>query len=654
MVRLIAIGMVILTSLSACDWFGKTYLKDSERVGIPLSVQLEFDPNVIEGGLEFADPCQQRRVFPVGEAATTIFTKQLGLTFEQVYPAGAPRSGVTTDGTVRIELGLKELDMFITKQQRKTYPASVEFGGTLTYADSSGTSLYTKKLRTEVKGDVETDGMGCEVKGLDALVQEALAKLAVGFKKNIADSIPIKRAASGRKPGSLPVAAPPPAAAPPSAVASTVKPPVSAPAAAPPPVPPPVVPVAPPTPIPTPEPAPPQPDTSPAKLAFKALLRDENRDHVLMGGEAITVDVEVTNIGSEPAKDVAVVFSGSQVMVEAFPKPVRVGDLSPGESRRVKATGRLGEVTTPDQAELVIGLSAATPGARRVPRKKYIAAVRPAEEEPEVLSVDVDRTPRRPRGFEQKKAAGVVIGVGTFREGDVPGLKFAAHDAEVMARYFQTVGGMPSRRVKVLTDDRAMKEDIAEALEEWLPEQVEDSSTVIVYFSGRAIADPSSGAISLFPFEGVPGASGRLYSLRRLHAAFAKLRVAHAVLVLDVTLTEPPDPPAKRKDPVWMPIRSLMNSGKLVQLVGVTGDQHAHEYPKGKHGLFTYYLLKGLAGEADQDKDGVIVVGELYDYARTEVLEVAKDVFGNEQEPVCMPELGSQEEEWGVPLARVR
>jgi len=398
----------------------------------------------------------------------------------------------------------------------------------------------------------------------------------------------------------------------------------------------------------------PSADSGPAKLAFKALLRDENRDHILMGGESITVDVEVTNIGTEIAKDVAVVFSGSQVMAEAFPKPVSVGDLNPGESRRIKAIGRLGEVTTADQAELVIGLSASTPGARRVPRKKYIAAVRPAEEEPEVLSVDVDRTPRRPRGFEQKKVVGVAIGVGAFRDREVSSLKYAAHDAEVMARYFQTVGGMSSRRVKVLTDDRAMKDDIAEALEEWLPEQVDENSTVLVYFSGRAFADPATGSISLFPYEGIPGASARLYSLRRLHTIFAKLRVAHAVLVLDVTLTEPPDPPARRRDPVWAPIRSLLANRKLVQLIGVTGDQHAHEYPKGKHGLFTYYLLKGLAGEADEDKDGTIAVGELFEYTRTSVLEVAKDVFGNEQEPICMPDLSSQEEDWALPLARIR
>jgi len=373
-----------------------------------------------------------------------------------------------------------------------------------------------------------------------------------------------------------------------------------------------------------------------------------------MGGESITVDVEVTNIGAEVAKDVAVVFSGSQVMAEAFPKPVSVGDLNPGESRRIKATGRLGEVAVSDQAELVIGLSASTPGARRVPRKKYVAAVRPAEEEAEVLSVDVDRTPRRPRGFDQKRMVGVAIGVGTFRDGEVVPLKYAAHDAEVMARYFQTVGGMPSRKVRVLTDERAMKDDIAEALEEWLPEQVDETSTVVVYFSGRAYADPATGSISLFPYEGVPGASARLYSLRRLHTVFAKLRAAHTILLLDVTLTEPPDPPARKRDPVWVPVRSLLANRKLVQLVGVTGDQHAHEYPKGRHGLFTYYLLKGLGGEADEDKDGTIAVGELFEYTRTEVVGAARDVFGNEQEPISMPDLSSQEEDWALPLARIR
>jgi uncharacterized caspase-like protein len=33
-----------------------------------------------------------------------------------------------------------------------------------------------------------------------------------------------------------------------------------------------------------------------------------------------------------------------------------------------------------------------------------------------------------------------------------------------------------------------------------------------------------------------------------------------------------------------------------------------------KHGVFTYYLLEGLRGKADYDKDGVITVDEVYRY----------------------------------------
>jgi hypothetical protein len=643
MTRSVLLALVgLMTTLSSCGWWaGKTYLADSERIGVPLIVQVEFDPSVFEGGLEFTDPCQQRRTLPLGDKAAAIFMRQLGLTFEQVHPAGAQARGVPVDGTVRLDLALKELDLHIVRQGKRSYPATVNLGGTLTYSDANGNSLFSKKLRTEVKDEVETDGVNCEVKGLDPLVQETLAKLAVGFKKNLADSLQLKRAASGRKPGTLPVTAD-------SRVTAPLPSPV-----------PPAAPPAPPMPVPSPgagavADAPADTDTGPPTLAFHALLRDESGDHILMSGETLTVEIEVTNNGRTPARNVAAVFTGSRPLMSAFPKPAPVGDLAPGESRRIKATGRLGDVSATDQAELIIELTASTPGARGVPRKKFVAAVRPAEEAPQVLSVDVDRTPRRPRGFEQKKAAAVAIGVGAFREKDVGALRYAAHDAEVMARYFQTVGGMPSRQVRVLTDDRALKEDVTEALETWLPEQVDQHSTVMVFFSGRAYADPATGAVSLFPFEGAPGSAARVYSLRRLHAALGKLPAAHAILILDVTLTEPKDPSKRRKEPVWSPIPALLNNGRLVQMLGVTGDQQAHEYPKGKHGLFTYYVLKGLAGEADEDRDGTVVVGELYDYARMEVLRVARTEFGNEQEPICMPDFGTYDGHWGLPLARFK
>jgi hypothetical protein len=659
--RIVLSVLVVLTSLSGCGWFGSSYLKDNEKIGIPLSVRLDLDPSVTGADLEFIDPCQQRRTFPLGESLTSILTRQMGLTFEQIHTSTSPPGGAPIDGTLRIELGFKELELFIARQASATYPATVSLGGTATYTDSAGTSLFSKKLRAEISGSVETDGVNCEVKGLAELANETAAKLTQGFKKNLADSAKIKRTAAGRKPGSLPVLA---ASSPPSRPGATAT--VPAPAAAAPQQPVAAVPTLPAIPAaaqPTVPASPLRPDepprsaeSGPPTLSFRALLRDENRDNVLMGGEPVTVEVEVTNTGTQPAKDVAITFSGSPVMVQAFAKPVLVGDLSPGESRRIKVAGKMGDVTAAEQAELVIGLSTATSGTAKVVRKKFIASVRPAEEEEvEVLSVDVDRTPKRVRGYERHKAVGVAIGVGSFRDPDVAELKFAAHDAEVMARYFQTVGGISTRRIKVMTDDHALKEDIAEALEEWLPQQVEEGGTVMVFFSGRAVADPATGAILLFPHEGSPGATAHLFSLRRLQAVFAKLPVEHAVLLLDVTLTEPPDPgPVKRKKPIWAPLPALMQDGKLVQMIGSTEFQHAHEYPKGKHGLFTYYLLKGLAGDADEDRNGIVAMGELFEYVRDQVMETARADFGNEQEPMCIPGLGPNESDWTLPLARIR
>lgn len=38
------------------------------------------------------------------------------------------------------------------------------------------------------------------------------------------------------------------------------------------------------------------------------------------------------------------------------------------------------------------------------------------------------------------------------------------------------------------------------------------------------------------------------------------------------------------------------------------------EFPELKNGVFTHFLLKGLKGEADTNRDGLVTVPEAYDY----------------------------------------
>jgi uncharacterized caspase-like protein len=48
------------------------------------------------------------------------------------------------------------------------------------------------------------------------------------------------------------------------------------------------------------------------------------------------------------------------------------------------------------------------------------------------------------------------------------------------------------------------------------------------------------------------------------------------------------------------------------------------------HGVFTYYLIEGLRGKADADKDGLITVDEIFGF----VSDAVPRATGQEQHPV--------------------
>ena len=64
---------------------------------------------------------------------------------------------------------------------------------------------------------------------------------------------------------------------------------------------------------------------------------------------------------------------------------------------------------------------------------------------------------------------------------------------------------------------------------------------------------------------------------------------------------------------------------KVCILSAASNGETSHIYPDMKHSIFTYSLLKGLAGGAD-DGDNVIELGELTEYVYRMVPELARIV----------------------------
>ncbi len=630
---------VLSSLLAGCSLFQS---RNGLKTGyyLPLSAQLRQDSSVTGAQVTYQDACAQPQSFPISDLLQEAIKRKAGLVFEKVLTGEKGTVPTTVDGYVDVALGMNHTDLVIYRKGKRTYPATVTLGLDFAYTDTEGAVLFRKKLQSSGSGEVEVPSEGsCEVKGLEQVVQAAISKVTDGMAKHLGESTKVREQVAAGKAG-----APRPL--------STGNPPPLA-VQSPPEAPPPTLPA-----VPSPAEAEPVPVSPPSDelstLTFRAIVRDQNRNLVLHGGEAVAVEVEVKNEGPGMAQGIEIQVSGTPVLAEHLSGLITVGELRPGEVRRVTVDGTVGAVREPVQAELILTLQAASASVQLPSAKKFVVAMKPeSDAEAALIPVDVDQLPRRAGKLKQPKAVGIVIGVEQFRDVGISRVKFAARDAEVMAVYLKVIGGIPADRIRTLVDSQALKNDMAEVLEEWLPKQVDPTTVVYVYFSGLGIVDGTTGAVSLVPFDGPASTSSRVYSLRRLQEALMKLPVERAIVMLDVSL-EPVagTDPSTKVAPIWEPEGSPKD--RLMWMVGNRAVQEAHRYDPGLHGLFTYQLLKGLGGGADIDKDGTILAGELCTYARGQVSKLAREQFANEQEAVCIPGPGQDVSARLQPVARYK
>jgi len=634
----LAFLLLALCVSSGCQFFGQRGNLPT-HYNLPLTVQLRMDQSIAAASLDYRDACGQALALPIREGLETQLKKRMGQVFERVHLAPGPSTGAV-DGVVDTALGFRQVDLFIPRKANKSYPATVTLGMEFSYTDDRGAVLVSKKLQSAATGEVEARAESCAISGLDKVAEEAAAKLVEGMAQQLGTATKIREQAQFRKGGDrgtlLPASVPPaaPAAAPlaatpavPPVAGST--PQVAAPAS--------VIP------------------SGSTQLSFRTIIRDDNQNHVLEQRESFSVEFEVKNEGAVVAEGVEVELSGHAAIVGGLKSPVSLGTLQPGEVRRVAVDGKVGTVADIEQAELICALRASAnvllPSA-----KKFFVAIRPdAGAAVEVLSVDVDQLPSRNGKSAQPNSVGIAIGVGAFRDPAVPAVRFAAHDAEVMGGYFKTVLGVPPQKVKVLSDAKALKDDLIEVFEQWLPKQGGPQATVYIYLSGRAVVDQETGVVSLLPYDGTRAAASRTFSLARLQRALTKASVKQAVLMLDLSL-EPSSgsDPGRVIPPRWTQQDSGGEPDRTMLMIGNSGMQEAQAYQPGQHGLFTYFLLKGLRGAADLDKSGNVLTGELCAYVHGQVSAVTQTQAGNPQQTICLPAAGEGASLRGISVTKTR
>jgi hypothetical protein len=630
-------------SVSGCALFSS---RDGAQIGyyLPLTVHVRQAPTVSAAQATYQDACGNTRTLSFGPQLAESINRKSGRVFEKVVTGPGPAQ-VAVDGYEDVSVGLAEFDLYIPRQATRSHPATLVIGLDFAYTTADGTVLLSKKVKGAGSGDVDINQSSCEVTGLDKIVKEAVMFVTDGMAEQLGNSVKIRQAAAtGHVGAATPGTAPPPSPVAPAAAAAPVVPvPVPVP-----------VPAAPAGPSPT-APAGGSPSAEqPSTLVFRAIIRDENRNQLLHEGEQVSVEIEVKNEGPGAAAAVEILVSGSAALVEMIPDVLAVGDIPAGDVKRLTVNGKVGAVTEESQAELVLALRTKSPAVELPSVKKFVMAVKPASA-PEAVAVpvDVDQLPKPSGKLKQPKAVGIAIGIGQFRDNDISRVKYAKQDADVVAKYWNAVGGIPAERIRRLFDGQALKSDLVETFEEWLPHQADGTTVVYVFIAGRGLVDPATGAVSVIPFDGTLGSTARLYSLRRVQEALSRLPAQRAIIIVDLSLEHLPGPEgAAPAEPLWP--REEQGKERMMWMVGNRAVQEAHSFDLGQHSLFTYQLLKGLGGAADVDKDGTIIAGELCMYAKGQVGKMAREQFGNAQEPLCVPGPGQGAMVRLQPLAKLK
>jgi hypothetical protein len=249
------------------------------------------------------------------------------------------------------------------------------------------------------------------------------------------------------------------------------------------------------------------------------------------------------------------------------------------------------------------------------------------------VSVDIEKDiPTSGRKGEFDLA--IVFGIESYK--NVPGVSFAKRDAEWMKKYFENILGIPKKQIYYKTDSDVSQAEFNKVFGKkgWIEKRIKkDKSNVFVYYAGHGAPDKKTAY--LIPYDGDPNyASQTGYEMDKLYEQLGSFEAKSTTVFLDACFSG-----ANRDNemlladarPVFMEVDESATRNVTV-FSASSGSEISSAWPEKKHGLFSYYLMKGMRGEADANKDNQITVGELGDYVKENVSDMA-GMLDREQTP---------------------
>lgn len=243
--------------------------------------------------------------------------------------------------------------------------------------------------------------------------------------------------------------------------------------------------------------------------------------------------------------------------------------------------------------------------------------------------------------YEKEKGNVYIACIGIDKYKNVPQLKYAAADAREMAALLQQRLGVPEENVYLLLNEEATLGNIKSLLGVKIRQQANKADTVIIYFSGHGAPEadshsPDADGVTKYLLP-IDAEKESLYStalpMDEVRNIFRRLVSERVIFIADTCYsgaaggrTLMPGGTQYRSINQDNLLTRLRDTGKgRVILTASQGSEVSQEKDELGHGVFTYYLLRGLDGKADANGDQTITVSELYEYVSKEVPKATKN-----------------------------
>ena len=234
-----------------------------------------------------------------------------------------------------------------------------------------------------------------------------------------------------------------------------------------------------------------------------------------------------------------------------------------------------------------------------------------------------------------RDAVAIIIGIQNYKL--IPKAEYASQDAQVFYDYASRALGIKQENIKLLLDDEADVSGILTAFQNWLPLKVRKGKTdVYVFYSGHGL--PSADGKSLYF---LPVGANRDFvaktaiSQQEIVAGLKAAQPKSVTMFIDSCYSgqiRTGETLLASARPVVLTVQETAYPPDFTVITASASDQIASSSPDLKHGIFSYYLMKGLEGEADENKDGTITIGRLQSYLAERVPRFAM-TMSRKQEP---------------------